>query len=59
MSKKYAVIENGIVNNIIIWDGESEYACSFEKVELNEETKYAKIGDAYVNGVFIPEELNE
>jgi hypothetical protein len=49
MIKTYALIEDGKVVNVIVWDGESELNSSVELVEL---TNNAGIGWDYVNGKF-------
>jgi hypothetical protein len=36
MLGRYAVITNGVVSNVIVWDGESEYPDSAELVDLSE-----------------------
>jgi hypothetical protein len=50
MEKKYAVIENGKVVNVIVWDGESYLPFTDKLVELNES---AGIGWDYIDGEFV------
>ena len=50
MSHKYAVIKNGIVQNLIQWDG-GEYNADGELIEA---THDAWIGGAYTDGAFVP-----
>jgi hypothetical protein len=52
---KYAVIKNGVVINIIEWDGETPYQYPEEGVELIQ-SDTAGIGDKYINGEFVKEE---
>jgi hypothetical protein len=48
---RYALIENGIVKNIIIWNGVSEYARSNELIQITDQI--CDIGYSYVDGNFI------
>ena len=50
MSHKYAVIKNGIVQNLIQWDGDEYHADG----ELIQATHDAWIGGAYTDGAFLP-----
>ena len=50
MSHKYAIVKNGIVQNLIQWDGDEYHADG----ELIEATHDAWIGGAYTNGAFVP-----
>ena len=50
MSHKYAVIKNGIVQNLIQWDGDEYHADG----ELIQATHDAWIGGAYTDGAFVP-----
>jgi hypothetical protein len=50
MSHKYAIVKNGIVENLIQWDG-GEYHADGELIEA---THDAWIGGAYTNGAFVP-----
>lgn len=52
MSMRYAVIENDFVINIIIWDGETEFAVSDNQQLVNISDVYAGIGWSYSDGVF-------
>ena len=49
MKKKYALIQNGKVVNVIVWDGQSEISNSDNLVEV---TENAGIGWDYVDGKF-------
>jgi hypothetical protein len=49
MKKTYALIENGKVVNVIIWDEESDLDFSEDLVEI---TNNAGIGWDYVDGKF-------
>ena len=52
MVKNYAVIDkNGIVLNIIVWDGEAEFRLP-ESQKLVVATSEARIGGSYKDGVF-------
>ncbi len=48
--KRYALIENGLVINIILWDGEAEYNPGDNIVIIQNDL--AEIGDFYSDGVF-------
>lgn len=50
MSHKYAVVKDGIVQNLIQWDGD-EYQADGELIEA---THDAWIGGAYIDGAFVP-----
>jgi len=50
MSHKYAIVKNGIVQNLIQWDG-GEYHADGELIEA---THDAWIGGAYTDGAFVP-----
>ena len=50
MSHKYAIVKNGIVQNLIQWDG-GEYQADGEMIEA---THDAWIGGAYIDGAFVP-----
>ena len=50
MSHKYAVVKDGIVQNLIQWDGDEYHADG----ELIEATHDAWIGGAYTDGAFVP-----
>jgi hypothetical protein len=49
----YAVIENGIVVNIIKWDGKTPLGINLELVECDGQT--VDIGFIYENGLFFKE----
>jgi len=53
MSHKYAIVKNGIVQNLIQWDG-GEYQADGELIEA---THDAWIGGAYTDGAFVPRPL--
>lgn len=44
MSGRYAVIANGAVENVIVWDGESEYPNSAQLIDLSE---HPQVGPGY------------
>lgn len=48
---KYAIINSGIVENIVEWDGSSEYAVDGELIQADAN---AWIGGAYTDGAFVP-----
>ncbi len=48
---KYAIINSGIVENIIEWDGSSEYHTDGVLVEADAN---AWIGGVYTDGAFVP-----
>ena len=48
---KYAIINSGIVENIVEWDGTSEYNVEGVLVEADSN---AWIGGAYTDGAFVP-----
>jgi len=50
MSHKYAIVKDGIVQNLIQWDG-GEYQADGELIEA---THDAWIGGAYTDGAFVP-----
>ena len=53
MSHKYAVVKDGIVQNLIQWDG-GEYHADGQLIEA---THDAWIGGAYTDGAFVPRPL--
>lgn len=53
---RYAVIENGVVINVVIWDGVSEWAGADQSVPCGEQVK---IGDSYSEGQFIEIEYTD
>jgi hypothetical protein len=50
MKKTYAIIEDGKVINVAVWDGESDWAFSEVAVEL---TGSAGIGWDYIDKTFV------
>lgn len=61
MSKTYAVIENGMVVNVIVWDGETsigfggnQIAIQIYQSGVGTTTPTPGIGWSYANGVFTP-----
>lgn len=56
--KTYAIIENGSVTNVIIWDGETEWSHDGKAV-LIPEGSHAGIGWDYVKGKFVDNRPNE
>lgn len=65
MSKNFAIVKNGIVINVIIADDDFAQMYSgspdhvgecFEYDEMNEDdTRVARIGELYINGLFVSE----
>ena len=53
---RYAIIKSGIVDNIIEWDGVSEYQAEGQLVLANDD---AYIGGAYANNAFVPRYTQE
>jgi hypothetical protein len=51
MSHKYAVIKDGVVQNLVEWDGVSEFNVDGELIEASHD---AWIGGAYTDGAFVP-----
>ena len=51
MSHKYAIVKDGIVQNLIQWDGASEFNVDGQLIEA---THDAWIGGAYTDGAFVP-----
>jgi len=49
LEKTYAIIQNGKVVNVVIWDGKSAWADSANAVEISDN---AGIGWDYANGKF-------
>jgi len=50
MGHKYAIVKDGIVQNLIQWDGDEYHADG----ELIEATHDAWIGGGYTDGAFVP-----
>lgn len=51
MSYKYAIVKDSVVQNLVEWDGVSEFNVDGELIEANHD---AWIGGAYTNGSFAP-----
>lgn len=56
--KRYAVIENNMVVNIIKWDGVVTWDNAVFAVDLTDFPN-VKIGDSYLSGQFTPQEEEE
>ncbi|MBB6320601.1 hypothetical protein [Paraburkholderia tropica] len=49
----YAIVENGVVINVIVWDGESEWSAPAGTSAIRIEAGVtAAIGYTYANGIF-------
>ena len=48
---KYAIVNSGVVKNIIEWDGKSEYHTDGTLIEADAN---AYIGGVYADGAFVP-----
>lgn len=56
---RYALINNDVVENIVLWDGEGDIFDDYIKVELSDDVECG-IGWAYENGEFIaPTEMEK
>ena len=53
---KYAIVKSGIVENIVEWDGVSEYQVDGQLVLSNDDTY---IGGSYTNNAFVPRYTQE
>ena len=53
MTKRHAIIRNGIVEEVIIWDGKAKWSPPEGTICLSCEKQDAKIGDLYQNGEFV------
>ncbi len=51
MSHKYAIVKDNVVQNLVQWDGVSEFNVDGELIEANHN---AWIGGAYTDGAFVP-----
>lgn len=51
MSHKYAIVKNNVVQNLVQWDGVSEFNVDGELIEASHD---AWIGGAYTDGAFVP-----
>ena len=51
----YAIVENGVIANVIVWDGVTEYTSpnGTTLIQIPDGT-YTGIGATYSNGVFGP-----
>jgi hypothetical protein len=61
-AQHYAIIENGVVTNVVVWDGETSYNPDGELVLIDGLTPEPGIGWDYINGEFIdnrPKEMIE
>ncbi|EEW2546295.1 tail fiber assembly protein [Escherichia coli] len=54
MNASYAVIENGMVVNVIVWDGEDEFTVpdNLQIINISDISEQPGIGWAYSDGVF-------
>lgn len=54
MNASYAVIENGMVVNVIVWDGEAEFTVSdnHQLINISDISDQPGIGWVYSDGVF-------
>lgn len=50
---RYAIVEDGTVTNIVLWDGETEWGGADKAVPCPDGVN---IGDRYEDGEFIPAE---
>lgn len=50
MYNRYAIVEDGVVTNIVLWDGKSEWAGADQAVICDDTVK---IGDLYLDNKFI------
>lgn len=51
MSHKYAIVKDSVVQNLVEWDGVSEFNVDGELIEAGHD---AWIGGAYTDGAFVP-----
>lgn len=51
MSHKYAIVKDNVVQNLVQWDGVSEFNVDGELIEASHD---AWIGGAYTDGAFVP-----
>jgi len=51
MEKTYALVINGVVSNLISWDGVSEFNAEGELVEVTNDL-WVEIGYLYTGGLF-------
>ena len=54
MNASYAVIENGMVVNVIVWDGEAEFTVpdNQQLIDISDISEHPGIGWGYSDGVF-------
>ncbi|HCN7622239.1 TPA: phage tail protein, partial [Escherichia coli] len=54
MNASYAVIENGMVVNVIVWDGEAEFTVpdNQQLINISDISEQPGIGWVYSDGVF-------
>jgi hypothetical protein len=53
MMSIYAIVENGVVKNIVLWDGQEQWqAPAGSSAVVIPEGAYVGIGSTYSNGVF-------
>lgn len=53
MIKTYALIKNGVVENVALWDGEADWSVP-DEYQIAECVNGAAIGWTYVDGEFSP-----
>ncbi|MCC7581571.1 tail fiber assembly protein [Enterobacter roggenkampii] len=53
MIKRYALVKNGVVENLVSWNGEGELFSEFVTVELNDDS-VASVGWSYNGKEFTP-----
>jgi len=51
--KTYAVVKDGVVVNLVVWDGKSQWRPDEGKAVALKEGDVVDIGDAYVGGEFV------
>jgi len=51
MSHKYAIVKDNVVQNLVEWDGVSEFNVDGELIEASHD---AWIGGSYTDGAFVP-----
>lgn len=49
----YALVKNGVVENVVVWDGKGELFSEFVTVELNDDS-VASVGWSYDGKEFTP-----
>lgn len=53
MMSNYALVKNGVVENVVVWDGKGELFSEFVTVELNDDS-VASVGWSYDGKEFTP-----